>query len=126
MIKKESLRIGNLVQTKRGRMIEVVSIQMDGINTESGDIYPKYSCEDIDGIPLSEDWLKKCGFVIGAGPADGFYAGENGIAIQQVGNDWLLCERVRDGYQFIRGINFVHELQNIYFAICGQELKIEL
>lgn len=126
MISKESLRIGNLVQTKRGKMIEVVSIQMDGINTESGDIYPKYSSEDIDGIPLSEDWLKKCGFVIGAGPATGFYAGVNGIAIQQAGNDWWVCLRGHEDYQLIRPVNFVHELQNCGFILTDQDLKIEL
>lgn len=85
----------------------------------------RITLNSIEGIPLSEEWLNKCGFVIGIGQATGFYAGINGIAVQQAGNDWWVCLRGTEGYQLIRPVNFVHELQNIVFILTDQELQIK-
>jgi len=71
------------------------------------------------GIPLTEEILLKCGF---EKHKDGFYH-INGFA---------LCYRDEEknfylkDVDFYTSITFLHQLQNLYFALTQTELKIEL
>lgn len=80
-------------------------------------------------IPITEDWLVKFGFE----KKYNRYSEENYFMI----NGFGLCivnlakcyapATLYDGIQFIRkGINiiYVHQLQNLYFALTGKELTI--
>ena len=75
-------------------------------------------------IPLTEEWLLKFGFKTGV------------IAGQRYMKDELY--EVEDGYIYVIDSNeskigewdyteveikYVHQLQNLYFALCGEELK---
>lgn len=125
MITKESLRIGNWILAS-GSLTKGAIHQVTGIDANmvySHNVALSYS--NVEGISLSSEWLKKCGFVIGNGPADGFYVATNGIAIQRTGNDWWVCLRGRKGYQFIRPVNFVHELQNLHYFLIDKEIEIK-
>jgi|OM-RGC.v1.029595184 hypothetical protein len=70
-------------------------------------------------IPLTEEILLKCGFekfnTIG-----GCFYYINGLRI-----DYILCKFVLLGYDRCN-LNYLHELQNIYSCLCGDELKINL
>lgn len=110
MIKTNELRIGNLI-------IE------DGKQTEfNGDFY--HWCDDImKPIPLTEEWLIKFGF--STTQWDNFNShrlmvGDNDytIVIYSDGN----CEV---GDIVTLKIKSVHQLQNLYFALTGEELTIK-
>lgn len=125
MIQARDLRVGNLICYDP---LYPIPKEIEGIvnDKEIATDYRKLlTVDDIYPIPLTEEWLTKCGFVIGIGQATGFYAGVNGIAIQKAGNDWWICLRGIESYQLIRAVNFVHELQNCAFILTGQELEIK-
>lgn len=71
-------------------------------------------------IPLTEEWLVRFGFdtfrSINSDPKT-FYNDrfDYGIEIYQDGSIW---------FEKLRLIKHVHQLQNLYFALTGQELKL--
>ena len=104
MIKSNELRIGNLVE-KEGEIYvaDFITINM---------------AHNYNPIPLKPEILEKCGF-IPTGLAD-FINGE--IELWQVNNEFHYS--VHDDYHI--SINSVHQLQNLYFALTGEELTIQL
>jgi hypothetical protein len=128
-MKASELRIGNLIkgvyykhddedeETELETICKVVTLDVSG----SGD-YPiyVYSDEDIEHfsdfepIPLTEEWLVKFGFDI----TSLHYFKKNGIIIQSE-DDYFECLL---GIVVVK-LKYVHKLQNLYFALTGEELK---
>ena len=115
MISVNELRIGNFVN----RLYESGSIT-DGVyqytvcvdtfcfNNELGE--PLFT--DLFPIPLTEEWLVKFGFT---GWDLGYYT-----LLMDRGVFFILTE---DGMTIIsRNVKYVHQLQNLYFALTGEEL----
>ena len=89
------------------------------------------SCKDYSPIPLTPEILEKAGFVLD----------ERGYKIPISGSAWLILDE-DEGYNIFilqidteGGIDYVllkgtaksvHQLQNLYFALTGEELTIEL
>jgi hypothetical protein len=79
---------------------------------------------DIDrlsGIPLTEEWLLKFGFIIiETNKCVEAFKENFRYSIQQVenSNQWFWC----DGETVITNFKYVHQLQNLYFALTNQEL----
>ena len=77
----------------------------------------KYSIKGLEPIPLTEDWLLKFGF---EKKYNEYYLG-----------DIIICEEINDfkfGYDFYEDIlelKHVHQLQNLYHALTGEELTIK-
>jgi hypothetical protein len=80
-------------------------------------------------IPLTPEILEKCGFEkrITIGHSVEYFIGENPIT-----HDWMLkliWQNSRD-YPFYRNghhlIKYLHQLQNLYFALTGEELTFKL
>lgn len=111
----KELRIGNLVNHCTGQR------EIGGILIDSVEFMPKEelsygaTLEDIDPITLTEEWLLKFGFDI---PYQ-FVAskGEIHLAIEQG-----IC-RYYVNSEYWKDIDYVHSLQNLYFALTGEELK---
>ena len=105
MIKANELRIGNKLQDSNGHYYEVDHGLISQICVVSGD--------DFYGIPLTPEILEKAGFV----KSDGEFG-------------WWLSKKVISGFYydntFITRIKSLHQLQNLYFALTGEELPIEL
>lgn len=85
---------------------------------------------DVTAIPLTEEWLHKLGYVVN----DDFgnwhfkdyviYTNVGAIAVKDGEFYWYFaCED--DYYSWLKEISFVHELQNIAFAITGKELEFK-
>lgn len=82
---------------------------------------------DIDPIPLTEEWLEKLGFTLG-GYNMLFWYHEKLKGLDFAGINWADAEYPE--YQFLNyGIGteiyqvyYVHQLQNLYFALTGEEL----
>lgn len=106
----KDLRIGNLVQSRDGMFFEVTSEDLMFI--ESGS-----NCKP---IPLTEEWLVKFGF---EKDFNGFY---------KLFKESEVPVLIKDGFWTCDGICFsvnclyhVHQLQNLYFALTGEELTIK-
>ncbi len=75
--------------------------------------------EDIEPIPLTEEWLLKFGF------EKTWYGVEDAlIELQKTEKGYILsinCNEYTEGKEFY----YVHQLQNLYFALTGEELTIK-
>jgi hypothetical protein len=127
----KNFRIGNLLTSKGwGNVgaIEGIEVTEDGFELKvKGYVHPwddKYF--DLAPIQITDEWLKKLGFV-------------------DIGNDdFLIAPPTKRISSFKAGINkhfgkfswsnmvlneieikYVHELQNLFFALTGEELSIE-
>lgn len=114
-MKANELRIGNFVSDRLG----IVIIGTNG-RIEFADIYKP--------IPLTEEWLVKFGFV------KTYYDFEKGYIkfdknISDYGcegiksNFWLVPNGDDDWYRIPLNLLYVHQLQNLYFALTGEELE---
>jgi hypothetical protein len=68
-------------------------------------------------IPLTEEWLLNLGFVKGLSGA--FYIGDCIFHISGYLSDKF------DDYMIKDNIKYVHQLQNIFFALTGEELIVD-
>ena len=126
------LMIGNWVKNKNGVPERVISINEAIIQVDSNSSnVSDHHVSNFSGIDLTPEILKKAGF-------------ENGIGskiILPLKKDKYTCylwlefidDRVYlltadDGhdYHLVDDINHLHRLQNVYFALTGKELQVDL
>lgn len=123
-MKANELRIRNVVNFSNKKW-QIVSIHADGSirimkeNEFPQDIHVNF----VVPIPLTEEWLLKFGFdkirVREYEKGDmSIYCGKKTISIN-VG----FCNEC-GGYEIKVEIKYVHQLQNLYFALTGEELKL--
>jgi len=122
-MKANELRIGNLVE-RDGNILEVIRVAKDGIvnydlviksqgmHVNSGNVIP---------IPLTEEWLLKFGFEKNK---NGFFNLIKNSEVEiLIRDDYWTC----DGIVFsLFNLKHVHQLQNLFFVLTGEELKIIL
>jgi len=109
-MKANELRIGNLILKENTEIKVTASTLMDMQNKDSDYYSP---------IPLTEEWLLKFGF------EKSYPDGEDGwpwwtlnyVELVDYGDE--LEYNVTD-----RQFKYVHTLQNLYFALTGEELQI--
>lgn len=126
MLKETELRIGNIVNYKNENVI-VDRISTIGINSEYGETL--YMSEEIEPIPITEDILLKCGFIEVFGVKKEYKIKINKKEDILVYN--LIVEETSiwtdyGGFYLDNQINYIHQLQNLYFALTGNELTIKL
>lgn len=82
----------------------------------------KNEVNDIEPIPLTEEILLKCG----NSKFEGYYIktkrGGAQLMIHKTGNNRFAFDFGTGVYYF----DYVHEYQNLYFALTGEELKLEI
>ena len=113
MIKANELRVGSLVYV----LYQVSTItSINEFDVESHDC-KDIPIEELRAIPITEEWLVKLGFVSNGinrcwkDPIDLIYMGDN---------SWLYLANQRHVNLF-----YIHQLQNLYFALTGEELTIK-
>jgi hypothetical protein len=137
MIQANELRIGNLVEYPNWNRndtpayFKIRDIYTDDrkIGLTNGIIQiPSTKLDHIKPIPLTEEWALKLGFI---NTHDGNFHKGYDLAINYNGNHVIsfVWNKVLDWYikyngDIYRRIKSVHQLQNLYFALTGQELKI--
>jgi len=118
----KELRVGNYV-------LETNIVNYDDCNS---DYYPDeilivgkhlftYEHEDIKPIPLTEEWLLKFGFELG----ENFYI-KNNVSVE-IDELYLWDVFLNNGTKetHLRSIKYIHQLQNLYFALTNEELTIK-
>jgi len=116
-MKASELRIGNYVMRYSNIM------EVSGVHNKDADlilIQPntmvgwRMLYSDIFGIPLTEDWLLKFGF-------EKCTCG--GFMLNKIPTKFHLDQDFMHRSSYVK-IAFVHQLQNLYFALTGEELNI--
>jgi hypothetical protein len=104
--------------------VKVIWKKYDKANIlEIGIEYPT-AIVDLDrfsGIPITEKWLKDFGyFIIKTNKCVEAFRNNFRYSIQQVenSNNWFWC----DGETIITNLEFIHELQDLYFALSREDL----
>ena len=122
MIQAKELRLGNLTNLGEVKVIEYPNLfyVVDEDNVSFKSTWAK-----IEPIPLTEEWLVKFGFV-----AHEHYEGNYNI-ISNSKQRFLIRTRTDvvqirlNGRPIINKMpEYVHQLQNLYFALTGEELTI--
>lgn len=118
-MKVEELRFGNLVYDTGGKV--------NTINIEAFKYLLSYGGTDIcqvKPIPLTEDWLVKFGFKKSKERND-FFRFKKIIAIIDIDDDVSFYFNDMSNSNTYLGIRkYVHQLQNLVYALIGEELKI--
>jgi len=133
-MKTKELRIGNLLQDQKGNLLIVCEIRQDGYTTSVVDRskFPLQKGWKADPITLTEDWLIKLGFHINENgePEKDTVEGMD-IALSITINThhykfspWFVNKQNLTYYIMGVDIEYVHQLQNLYFALTGNELTI--
>jgi len=119
-MKANELRQKNLVNY-HGKAIEVFGVVGNVIYYNNG------KCNDsnigdyiaFEPIPLTPEWLKRFGF-------EEYRHIKDGIVFD---NSWLRINESMVAYwrgAYIDKLKYVHQLQNLFFCLCGKELEIKL
>lgn len=129
-MKATELRIGNLVHgistgangvrlpnTLTNFVVHTIEfwgceVYMLGDNPAQQKELPEFKYFDLAPIKLTEKWLVRFGFE----QRSYDILMKNGVSFVERNGVWHLS-----GYE--KTINFVHELQNLYFALTGEELS---
>ena len=118
MMERSELRLGNLVFEDEtiysyGINKRVVEMNLDYFNSYSD------TWDMIKPIPLTEEWLKKFGFKWkNTGLRLDKYVLRNQI------DGWFMYIS-NESLNFTVHIKYIHQLQNLYFALTGKELTIK-
>jgi len=131
MIRAEHLRVGNVILYKPygNKDGEIKTIQgmlgmkayFDRHSNESG------MHHNLEGIPLTGEWLNKCGFTFHESVGS-HYIAYNGLRLSLTFFRWNPSE----GYLQLDSpfgsteIRYIHQLQNWFFGLTGQELIINI
>jgi hypothetical protein len=122
-MKASELRIGNLLYFFKDTPAMVVSISSDSLYLTQGGGFINPKTEECEPIPLTEDWLLKFGFEL---INNEYWQSRNSEfkLYWTVNKNKMIPEfnekRLIAGYDF----KYVHQLQNLYFALTGEELCI--
>lgn len=114
-MKANELRIGNWIKSQFGGIQQAVDVMCDGINTLK---YEGINYEFIEPIPLTEEWLLKFGFDKNQ---DLLVRG----LIMRYSFTNQTIELIRYETLIDFEIKHVHQLQNLYFALTGEELVVK-
>ena len=126
MIQANELKIGNYIQSGKG-IYNVISIShykdsTDIITVANDGVVIPYPCI-YKGIPITEEWLLKFGFEQNGILQLKFDEYSKGfITLGKVVSGEELYQLIYDGKCFLTFLQYVHHLQNLYFALTQTEL----
>lgn len=132
-IQAHELRIGNWVYldfVPEPIAGKVLTIWQNQIETDAVSGYVKPGFGHVKPIPLTPEILEKCGFV----RVDNDFhhnwqmRGRNeSYSVQEQDGEYLFSNDYSDaGCYVITDVKYLHELQNLFFAISKTELNIQL
>jgi hypothetical protein len=122
-MKVNELRIGNWVNYEESPYQVWSEIRKNSVDLD--DLKNKHvnaaAYDELQPIPLTEEWLLKFGFV--SNPyQDRYEKGHLHIECDKTKGELMLWI---DKLPYAKLIKSVHELQNLYFALTGNELEVK-
>jgi hypothetical protein len=137
MIKDTELRKGNLViredlGNREPRIESILELREEKAVT-SGPIKVICGYDELDPIPITEEWLLKFGFEVEVKEVHTYYLKDYGdffftLAEASIGYWHTRIRNHRYDHESFVGlgvIKYLHSLQNMFFALTGEELTIK-
>lgn len=129
MIKENEIRVGNLIKGIATSLTIKVDLHFFNEVFDDDTMLDWYA-----PIPLSKELLEKCGFVKNRSGelAIEMYGAESHLEMIYGVESWhypIITQTPQGDEErsvFLNRIQYLHQLQNLYFALVGEELKIEL
>jgi len=119
MIKANDLRVGNFVIDEDGDPLTITCIEENYVWHDSN-LFS--NIDTIRGIKLTPHTLYQVGFKLDDSLSTIIRFRKSNFCIDLQKKRWYL-----HGYRnYPRGMEFIHELQNLYFALTGEELTVEI
>lgn len=112
-MKASELRIGNFIENTDSQMASYMVVNADVIKQNEHTMY-----SSLEPISLTEKWLLKFGFVFDIN------LWHNRIALYPQKNGFSYNVNFFE-HENLEDVLFVHTLQNLYFALTGEELTIK-
>ena len=126
-MKATDLRIGNWIASGANHQnietwvigkvhsISCLNSQFEQIEVETEEEFTWFFKDNYFGIPLTEEWLVKFGF-------DKY---QSNICLLNISLEWDNKGRYFFQWYDVTYLEYVHQLQNLYFALTGNELTIK-
>ena len=112
-MKANEFRVGNYLQDKEDKIAIIEKLTKDNYQASSGSI----TTLPLKPIPLTEEWLLKFGF-------ESKTASVTHVNSYILGKIYL-TNGLRSGIHYGDiEIKYVHQLQNLYFALTGKEITL--
>lgn len=115
MIQANELRIGNYIIRANGFPSAVSAYDFEHTNFQ-----------ETNPIPITPEILEKCGFDLTQWFCEGSYKIREDKSDMLYGWTFVVRNANHDREIEFGYFKYVHELQNLYFALTGEELEIEL
>jgi hypothetical protein len=119
----QDLRIGNYIIDEFGDEVQVSTIFPDTVViSDRGNNNVLNELIECNPIPITPEWLEKLGFI---------NAWDN--KWEYTGDEYFWIEKNEDTYYFLQdmsfwtgnGVEYIHELQNLFFGLFKTELTIK-
>jgi hypothetical protein len=137
MIDAKELRTGNIIHNGFKPVIVqgvdgegvILMMRCRGMSIPEGPHRPEYEWEKLYlgfdealPIPLTPEILEKCGFLAGADHMKGQWVFVNGASLFPDGQYFTYLDQRRP----LSTVKYLHQLQNLYYRLTGQELEVKL
>ena len=123
-MKAQELRIGNWINDLTGYECQVRGATSNGIWIH--DVGGPGTEAAFSPIPLTPEWLERFGFEYEEGFADDYTKEPISLYNNPFLEGWtvetIFSELIKEN---MLNIKYVHQLQNLYFALTGQELELK-
>lgn len=141
----KELRIGNIIISGNngrfdsdgsiGKVLEIGNAdrEFEQVYCECDESFEWFFKNNYFGVPITEEWLLKLGFYKPASSWGNYV--RKGFE-SPAGYNWHItpykdtCFRVEwhkgNDYLLIREVKYIHELQNLFFALTGRELEARI
>jgi hypothetical protein len=126
------LRIGNYVFYRdKDTLLEVSNIGVKGFETINyqGLVYGSCDVNEYNPIPITKEWLLKFGFELTSNyPPEGkmfTYKDIKGYMLDVCIAYQFISVSQNIGTVRIKNVKYIHQLQNLYFYLTGEELTIK-
>jgi len=119
-----TLRLENYVEYN-SMFFKVKLISKSGVSCDRGKGIVELSIKDINPIPLSEDILLKLGFEKSNAKISGcdyFTKDKYSVMVKE---DVCYFSLVEMQSRYLCIVEFLHQIQNVYFALTNEELTIK-
>lgn len=132
-MKTSELRLGNFVHESYGGTYQVLALTPDYVDLVKPlmSVPGRYDISSIEPLMLTEEWLLQFGFErLNSTAFKKTHPNEMFDYIIYTGGKYCICiDSSQEGEEysaFSWDIEYVHQLQNLYFALTAEELTVEI